>query len=139
MHTEMCPIFHLIFMLYLPCLAIFKLKRAQVYIKQVTADFSISESTVLVYIKQVITMFLNKCIITDIFLFLGIFFFFSHIYRDISLMKFLAIYRISQISCIVIVSVSRAKYRHSIESWVTRIVPPLVFMLVFSKEKEGFN
>ena len=66
-------------------------------------------------------------IIVKHFPFLLVFFFFSsHIQHDISLMKFLTIYRISQISYIVILSLSWAKYRHSIESWVTHIVPPLL-------------
>ena len=56
LHTEMCPLFHLIFMLFLSCLAIVKLKQAQVYIKQAATDFSVSESTVLVYIRHVINV-----------------------------------------------------------------------------------
>ena len=41
---QICPIFHLIFMLFLSCFTIAKLKQAQVYMKQVAADFSVSES-----------------------------------------------------------------------------------------------
>ena len=42
----------LISILFLSCSAIVELKQAQVYIKQAATDFSVSESTVLVYIRR---------------------------------------------------------------------------------------
>ena len=50
----------------------------------------------------------------------------SHRYRDVSWMKFITIYRLSQNRCIIILSLSWAKYRDSIVSQGTWWYPALV-------------